>query len=144
MQFSYLSHLPSFVSLFFLLAIQLEPQNNIQEVIINQPLHCCHPWLKSRKIQRYKVERPDRNLKQVFKLKLLPLDSPDPDSEIVVHLKKLPRVLRRLVQSGRIVIDAKTFRQILQNTSNCILVQCTVYIFCIVHISHYPMHNVQF
>ena len=30
----------------FLLANQLEPQNNISQVIINQPLSCKHPWRK--------------------------------------------------------------------------------------------------
>ena len=31
---------------YFLLANQLEPPNNISQVIINQPLSCEHPWRK--------------------------------------------------------------------------------------------------
>ena len=40
------SNLSIIFHFYFLLANQLEPQNNISQVIINQPLSCEHPWRK--------------------------------------------------------------------------------------------------
>ena len=40
------SNLSIIFHFYFLLANQLEPPNNISQVIINQPLSCEHPWRK--------------------------------------------------------------------------------------------------
>ena len=42
----YRSDLSIIFYFYFLLANQLEPPNNISQVIINQPLSCEHPWRK--------------------------------------------------------------------------------------------------